>query len=60
MQICMNWSKLAFDWNQARALVAVADLGSLSAAGKALGLTQPTVRRPSGWCWWSAAVEHSC
>jgi DNA-binding transcriptional LysR family regulator len=45
MQICMNWSKLGFDWNQARALVAVADLGSLSAAGKALGLTQPTVGR---------------
>ena len=41
----MNWTKLTFDWNQARALVAVADLGSLSAAGKALGLTQPTVGR---------------
>lgn len=45
MQKCMNWTKLAFDWNQARALVAVADLGSLSAAGRALGLTQPTVGR---------------
>ncbi|WP_439528836.1 LysR family transcriptional regulator [Pannonibacter sp.] len=41
----MNWTKLTFDWNQARALVAVADLGSLSAAAKALGLTQPTIGR---------------
>ncbi|WP_122519557.1 LysR family transcriptional regulator [Pannonibacter phragmitetus] len=41
----MNWPKLAFDWNHARALAAVADLGSLSAAGKVLGLTQPTVGR---------------
>lgn len=41
----MNWSKLTFDWNQVRALVAVADLGSLSAAGDALSLTQPTIGR---------------
>ena len=41
----MNWNKLTFDWNQARALVAVADLGSLSAAGNALCLTQPTIGR---------------
>ncbi|NBN63049.1 LysR family transcriptional regulator [Microvirga tunisiensis] len=41
----MNWQKLGFDWNQVRALVAVADLGSFSAAAKALGLTQPTVGR---------------
>lgn len=45
MRICMNWNKLTFDWNQARALVAVADLGSLSAAGNALCLTQPTIGR---------------
>lgn len=45
MHICMNWAKLTFDWNQVRALVAVADLGSLSAAGEALSLTQPTIGR---------------
>jgi DNA-binding transcriptional LysR family regulator len=34
-----------FDWNRARAVVATAQEGSLSAAARALGLTQPTVGR---------------
>lgn len=41
----MNWSTIAFDWNQARSFLAVAETGSLSAAAAALGVTQPTVTR---------------
>ncbi len=41
----MNWSALTFDWNQARAFLATAELGSFSAAAQALGSTQPTVGR---------------
>lgn len=41
----MNWSSIAFDWNQARAFLATAEEGSLSAAARALGLTQPTLGR---------------
>ena len=41
----MNWSSVAFDWNQARAFLATAEAGSLSAAARALGLTQPTLSR---------------
>ncbi|MCP5156089.1 MAG: LysR family transcriptional regulator [Ectothiorhodospiraceae bacterium] len=41
----MNWQNVAFDWNQARAFLATAEKGSLSAAARALGLTQPTVGR---------------
>ena len=41
----MNWSSVSFDWNQARAFLATAEEGSLSAAARALGLTQPTVGR---------------
>ncbi|WP_417672271.1 LysR family transcriptional regulator [Roseibium sp.] len=41
----MNWAAIGFDWNQARAFLATAELGSLSAAAKALNLTQPTVGR---------------
>ncbi len=37
--------RTAFDWNQARAFLAAAEEGSLSAAGRALGLTQPTLSR---------------
>jgi DNA-binding transcriptional LysR family regulator len=33
------------DWNQARAFCATADTGSLSAAARKLGLTQPTLSR---------------
>jgi DNA-binding transcriptional LysR family regulator len=36
---------LTFDWNRARAVVATAQEGSLSAAARALRLTQPTVGR---------------
>ncbi len=41
----MNWESVAFDWNQARAFLATVDEGSLSAAARALGLTQPTLGR---------------
>jgi DNA-binding transcriptional LysR family regulator len=33
------------DWNQLRALLATVDTGSLSAAARKLGLTQPTLGR---------------
>lgn len=35
----------AFDWNRMRGFLATADEGSLSAAARALGLTQPTLSR---------------
>lgn len=41
----MNWQTVAFDWNQARAFLATVEEGSLSAAARALGLTQPTLGR---------------
>ena len=41
----MNWQAMSFDWNQARAFLLTAEEGSLSAAARALGLTQPTVGR---------------
>ncbi|MTI44474.1 LysR family transcriptional regulator [Roseibium hamelinense] len=41
----MNWGAISFDWNQARAFLATAEEGSLSAAARALGLTQPTLGR---------------
>ncbi|MEO0691916.1 MAG: LysR family transcriptional regulator [Pseudomonadota bacterium] len=41
----MNWAAISFDWNQARAFLATAEEGSLSAAARALGLTQPTLGR---------------
>jgi DNA-binding transcriptional LysR family regulator len=41
----MNWKNIAFDWNQARAFLVTAEEGSLSAAARALGLTQPTLSR---------------
>jgi DNA-binding transcriptional LysR family regulator len=36
---------MSFDWNHAKAFVAVVDEGSLSAAARVLGQTQPTVSR---------------
>lgn len=41
----MNWSAISFDWNQVRAFLATAEEGSLSAAARALGQTQPTISR---------------
>ncbi|WP_284154869.1 LysR family transcriptional regulator [Algicella marina] len=41
----MNWQALGFDWNHARAFLATAEEGSLSAAARALGSTQPTLGR---------------
>ena len=41
----MNWQSVGFDWNQARAFLATAEEGSLSAAARALGQTQPTLSR---------------
>jgi DNA-binding transcriptional LysR family regulator len=41
----MNWQSVTFDWNRARAFLATAEEGSLSAAARALGLTQPTLGR---------------
>lgn len=41
----MNNLPLALDWNQMRALLATVETGSLSAAAKRLGLTQPTLGR---------------
>jgi len=41
----MNWNSVAFDWNQARAFLATVEEGSLSAAARKLGLTQPTLGR---------------
>ncbi len=41
----MKWKSVAFDWNQARAFLATMEEGSLSAAARALGHTQPTLSR---------------
>lgn len=40
-----KWRSIGFDWNHARAFLVTAEEGSLSAAAKALGLTQPTLSR---------------
>ena len=45
IQIRMNWAAVTFDWNQARAFLATVEEGSLSAAARALKLTQPTLSR---------------
>jgi DNA-binding transcriptional LysR family regulator len=41
----MNWRSVNFDWNRARGFLVTAEEGSLSAAARALGLTQPTLGR---------------
>ncbi len=41
----MEWQSVTFDWNALRAFLVTAEEGSLSAAGRALGLAQPTVGR---------------
>lgn len=45
MHIRMDWKNVTFDWNRARAFLVTAEEGSLSAAARALGLTQPTLGR---------------
>lgn len=45
MQKCMKYTVGDFDWNHARAFLAAAEEGSLSAAARALDLAQPTVGR---------------
>ncbi|MBW0147158.1 LysR family transcriptional regulator [Marinobacter arenosus] len=41
----MDWRTVTFDWNRARAFLVTAEEGSLSAAAKALGISQPTLGR---------------
>lgn len=41
----MDWRAVKFDWNRARAFLVTAEEGSLSAAAKALGVSQPTLGR---------------
>ncbi|MCG8441883.1 MAG: LysR family transcriptional regulator [Caulobacterales bacterium] len=41
----MEWRSVSFDWNRARAFLVTAEEGSLSAAARALGTTQPTLGR---------------
>jgi DNA-binding transcriptional LysR family regulator len=45
MRIRMEWRAVTFDWNRVRAFLVTAEEGSLSAAARALGLTQPTLGR---------------
>lgn len=45
MHIRMDWKSVKFDWNRARAFLVTAEEGSLSAAARALGMTQPTLGR---------------
>ena len=41
----MDWRSVRFDWNRARAFLVTAEEGSLSAAARALKMTQPTLGR---------------
>jgi DNA-binding transcriptional LysR family regulator len=41
----MDWKSVKFDWNRARAFLVTAEEGSLSAAARALEMTQPTLGR---------------
>ncbi len=41
----MNWKATRFDWNHARGFLATVETGSLSAAARLLGMTQPTLSR---------------
>ena len=45
MQKRMNRKAVQFDWNCAKAFLATAEDGSLSAAARTLGVTQPTLGR---------------
>ncbi len=48
----MDWRAVKFDWNRARAFLVTVEEGSLSAAARALGTTQPTLGRQV------SALEH--
>lgn len=41
----MDWRSVNFDWNRARSFLVAAEEGSLSAAARALGVSQPTLGR---------------
>ena len=41
----MDWRSIGFDWNRARAFLVTAEKGSLSAAARALNMTQSTLGR---------------
>lgn len=41
----MNWKPESFNWNQAKSFLVAVEKGSLSAAARDLGLTQPTLSR---------------
>ncbi|WP_020407455.1 LysR family transcriptional regulator [Hahella ganghwensis] len=41
----MDWRSIKFDWNRARAFLITAEEGSLSAAARAMGMSQPTLGR---------------
>jgi len=41
----MNWSPVKFNWNHIRAFLVTAEEGTLSAAARALGISQPTLSR---------------
>lgn len=41
----MDWRAITFDWNRVRAFFVAAEEGSFSAAGRALGMAQPTIGR---------------
>ena len=41
----MDWKSVKFDWNRARSFLVTAEEGSLSAAARSLGMTQPTLGR---------------
>lgn len=43
--MAINWCEVNFDWNCARAFLVTLEEGSLSAAARALNLTQPTLSR---------------
>lgn len=45
MRFRMDWRAIRFDWNHARAFFVSAEEGSFSAAGRALGIAQPTIGR---------------
>ncbi|MFT4978393.1 MAG: DNA-binding transcriptional LysR family regulator [Myxococcota bacterium] len=45
MQSGMQWRSIGFNWNHARTFLVTAEEGSFSAAGRVMGVAQPTVGR---------------